>query len=84
MNTELVQHLRPRRQVRRKAGPTGLVACSLCLRVMRDSEWVTPERAIRETRSYELESPPRLRFTVCEACAGSISARRAEARGLAA
>jgi hypothetical protein len=84
MNMQLVQHLRPQRHQRRKPGPTGLVACSLCLRVMRHSEWVAAERAIRETRSFELESPPSLRFTVCDACAESISARRAEARRLAA
>jgi hypothetical protein len=37
-----------------------------------------PELVIRETRSYELEAPPRLLPGVCEACAESIFDRRME------
>jgi hypothetical protein len=55
-----------------------LVTCSLCLRVRRGSEWMQPELVIRETRSYELEAPPRLLPGVCEACAESIFDRRME------
>ena len=55
-----------------------LAACPLCLRVWRDSEWIEAERVIRETRSYELPAPPRLRSTVCTACAESIFGRRME------
>ena len=53
-----------------------LVACSLCLRVHHGSEWMQPELVIRETRSYELATPPRLLPGVCESCAESIFGRR--------
>jgi hypothetical protein len=83
MNTELVQHIRPRPPLREPAR-TDLVTCSLCLRVQCDSEWVEAERAIRETRSFELESPPRMQPAVCDVCAGSIFRRRFQADGLSA
>ena len=54
-----------------------LTTCSLCLRVLRGSEWMEAERVIREIRSYELEAPPRLQPAVCDACAESIFSRRA-------
>ncbi len=53
-----------------------LVTCSLCLRVCRGSEWMQAELVIRDTRSYELATPPRLLPGVCEACAESIFGRR--------
>jgi hypothetical protein len=53
-----------------------LVTCSLCLRVRHGSEWTQAELVIRETRSYELEGPPRLLPGVCEVCAESIFDRR--------
>jgi hypothetical protein len=53
-----------------------LVACSLCLRVRRGSEWMQAEFVISETRSYELATPPRLLPGVCEVCAESIFGRR--------
>jgi hypothetical protein len=56
-----------------------LIMCSLCLRVRRGSEWIEAERVIREMRSFELESPPRLRFAVCDFCAESIFSRRTQA-----
>jgi len=43
-----------------KKSPTGLITCSICLRVHRGSEWTEAERVIREIRSYELDAPPRL------------------------
>jgi hypothetical protein len=55
-----------------------LTTCSLCLRVRRDGKWLDAERVIREFRSYELDSPPRLRGTVCDDCAESIFSRRAQ------
>jgi hypothetical protein len=55
-----------------------LTTCSLCLRVRRDKEWLEAERVIRETRSYEFDTPPRLRGAVCDDCAESIFSRRAE------
>jgi hypothetical protein len=50
----------------------------MCLRVLRGSEWLEAERVIHEIRSYELESPPRLRPALCDACAESIHSRRAQ------
>jgi hypothetical protein len=73
MDMVLLQVLPPRR------ADADLIACSLCLRVRRGSEWIEAEHVIRELRSYELESPPRLRPAVCELCAESILNRRAEA-----
>lgn len=62
-----------------------LATCSLCLRVRRGSEWIEAERVIKETRSYELAAPPRLRSAVCAVCAESIFGRRmATADALAA
>jgi hypothetical protein len=83
MNTELVQRLRLQ-PVRRATAPAHLVTCSLCLRVLRDSEWVEAERAIRESRSFDHEGPPRMVSAVCDACTGAILSRRSRARGLSA
>jgi hypothetical protein len=58
-----------------------LVTCSLCLRVRHGSEWTQAELVIRETRSYELEAPPRLLPGVCEVCAESIFDRRMQIAG---
>lgn len=57
---------------------TTLIACSLCLRVLRGSEWIEAERVIGEIRSYELDAPPRLESAVCNFCAESIFGRRAD------
>jgi hypothetical protein len=84
MDTDLVQRLGPRPAVEPGTSRTDLVTCSLCLRVLRDGEWMPAERVIREIRSYDLESPPRLRSTVCDGCADSILSRRAQARNLSA
>jgi hypothetical protein len=61
----------------RKESPTNITACSLCLRVLRGSEWIDAEHVISEIRSYELETPPRLHAAVCDSCAESIFSRRA-------
>ena len=61
-----------------KKSPTGLLTCSICLRVHRGSEWTEAEHVIREIRSYELEAPPRLESGVCEHCAEAILGRRAQ------
>lgn len=55
---------------------THLVSCSVCLRVLRGSEWVDAQEIIRELRSYELDAPPRLKAAVCESCADEIVERR--------
>jgi hypothetical protein len=54
-----------------------LIACSICLRVQRGSDWVDAEDVIREIRSYELDESPRLHGVVCKDCAEAISRRRA-------
>jgi NMD protein affecting ribosome stability and mRNA decay len=76
MGTDDFQLKRFRRGLRRTESRTDLVTCSLCLRVHRGSEWIEAEHVIRETRSFELEVPPRLHSAVCEVCAESIFSRR--------
>ena len=81
MNTDLARPLRLRRPLRAVESPPHLIACSLCLRVLRGSEWVEAERVISELRSFVLEAPPRMRSGVCEVCAESIFSRRAQVDG---
>jgi hypothetical protein len=54
-----------------------LIACSICLRVRRGSEWLDAEHVVRDIKSYDSELP-RLRGTVCNDCAEAISRRRAD------
>jgi hypothetical protein len=79
MDVDLLQHLPLRRTLRQAESRTDLITCSLCLRVLRGSEWTKAEHVIRDIRSYELEAPPRLRSGVCNSCAESIFNRRAQA-----
>jgi hypothetical protein len=62
---------------RRKAT---FAACSICLRVRRGADWIDAARVIRQIRSYEFDSPPRLRPGICEHCVEGILRRRAEAQ----
>lgn len=78
MEADPVQLFGFRRTRRQAESRTDLIACSLCLRVLRGSEWVEAEHVIRQIRSYELEAPPRLHSGVCEFCAESIFSRRAQ------
>jgi hypothetical protein len=55
-----------------------LIACSVCLRVLRGEEWVEAERAIRDLRSFALPTPPRFESALCDHCAESIDRRRRE------
>ena len=59
---------------------TRLVTCSVCLHVLRSSQWVEAETVIREIRSFELDAPPRLEPALCTVCADSILGRRSEAQ----
>jgi hypothetical protein len=77
MDRDLIQLLRPLRARRHLESRTDLTTCSLCLRVLRGSEWVEAESIIREIRSYELDAAPRLQSGVCEHCAEAILGRRA-------
>jgi hypothetical protein len=76
MDVDLLQRLRSRRTLRPAEQQTDLITCSLCLRVLRGSEWQEAEHVIRELRSYELDAPLRLQSAVCEVCAESIFSRR--------
>jgi hypothetical protein len=55
---------------------TGVVACSLCLRVLHDGRWTAAEKMIRQLRSYELPQPLSLRPGLCDGCSDALSARR--------
>jgi hypothetical protein len=77
MDADLLELVRSERTPPQTESPFDLIACSLCLRVLRGSEWMDAERVIREIRSYDLGAPPRLRAAVCDHCAESISIRRA-------
>jgi hypothetical protein len=63
---------------------THLVTCSVCLRVLRSSQWVGPEIVIREIRSFDLEAPPRLEPALCTVCAEKILSRRSRAHEILA
>jgi hypothetical protein len=58
--------------------PQELIICTLCLRVQHDSHWIDAERVIREIRSYELETVPRLHGSICDNCVDSILRRRGQ------
>jgi hypothetical protein len=58
--------------------PSPLIACSVCLRVLRGTEWVEAERAIRDLRSFALPAPPRFESALCDHCTESIDRRRRE------
>jgi hypothetical protein len=77
MDVDFLQALSP--GARQTQSETDLITCSLCLRVLHESEWMEAEQVIRAIRSYELEVPPRLQPAVCDHCAESISSRRAQA-----
>jgi hypothetical protein len=79
VDADLLHHLRLRHTMRRTRSQNDLTTCSLCLRVLRGSEWIEAEHVIRWIRSYELESPPRQQSAVCDFCAESIFSRRASA-----
>jgi hypothetical protein len=57
-----------------------LIACSRCLRVLRDGKWATAETVIRERRSFEDDAPPHFEPVLCPICTHSIQLRRAQAR----
>jgi hypothetical protein len=56
-----------------------LVSCSLCLRVLRDSDWVDARDAIRRLRNFELATVVHLEPGLCDECAELIDRRRANA-----
>ena len=54
--------------------------CSVCLDVMRGEEWIAAEEAIREARTFERSTPPRLLPGLCDGCFDAIEERRYGAR----
>ena len=54
-----------------------LIACSICLRVRRGSEWLDAEHVVRDIKSYDHDLP-QLHSAVCDDCAEAISRRRAD------
>jgi hypothetical protein len=78
MDTDLLHRLPVPRGLRQAQSRTRLITCSMCLRVLRGSEWMEAERVIHEIRSYELEAPPRRRPALCDVCEESIQGRRAQ------
>jgi hypothetical protein len=61
------------------AGRIGLTACSLCLSILRDGDWVDAAAAIRELRSYDLPAPVSLEPGICDGCRAALADRRASA-----
>jgi hypothetical protein len=59
--------------------PAAVVACSICLRVLRGSAWVEAEEAIRELRSFERRDPVRLGPGLCNDCCDRVAERRGHA-----
>jgi hypothetical protein len=53
-----------------------LPTCSICLRVLRQGDWIPAEMVILEQRSYERASPPSLQPALCADCEQSINERR--------
>jgi hypothetical protein len=78
MHTDHLQLPPVGQALRQTDSPPTLIACSLCLRVLRGSEWIAAERVIAEIRSYELEALPRLEPAVCDVCAEAILNRRGQ------
>jgi hypothetical protein len=56
-----------------------VVACSLCLRVSHQSQWVEAEFVIRRLRTFELPAALRLEPGICDGCADDIAQRRLSA-----
>jgi hypothetical protein len=52
--------------------------CSICLFVLDGKEWIEAETFIREHRSFDRQTPPRLTPALCDGCEASIARRRAE------
>ena len=84
MDQDLVKLLRPRPAGTRTKPDGDLITCSVCLRVLRSSEWIEAERVIREIRSFELVAPPPLLAGICDSCADAIRRRRTRAVEVAA
>jgi hypothetical protein len=56
--------------------PQSVVACSVCLRVLRGDAWIEAEAAIRELRSFERPTALPLEPGFCAECSDRARARR--------
>lgn len=54
----------------------GLSACSVCLRVQRESGWLDARDVILAQRTFEQAAAPRLSAALCSDCRREIRARR--------
>jgi hypothetical protein len=64
-----------------RSGRSSLIACSCCLRVLRDERWIPAETVIRDRRSFECDDePPRFESVLCPICTLAIQLRRAQTR----
>jgi hypothetical protein len=54
-----------------------VTACSICLSVLLDDEWVAAEDAIRRLRTYDSPSVVALEPALCDLCIEAVDARRA-------
>lgn len=77
-------HYRPLPPLPPQPPQPGLVACSICLRVLRGSTWVEAEEAIRELRSFEHRTPIRLGPALCDDCSDELADRRGDVSAAAA
>jgi hypothetical protein len=66
-----------------RSEPAELDACSICLRVRHDEQWIEADTAMRLWRSYEYAAPPRLLPAICDRCAAQIALRRSDHHTLA-
>ena len=67
MDTARVHDLRLMGGAEPGTGRLRLTACSMCLRVQRESEWIAPDEVIRRMRTFELDTP-RFAPALCERC----------------
>jgi hypothetical protein len=60
--------------------PASLIACSRCLRVLRDEKWVRAETVIGELRTFQCGAPPHFEAVLCPLCSSSLRLYRGAAR----
>ena len=55
------------------------VACSICLRVLRNGEWTDAGAVIRDLRTFDGDTVAHLRDGLCDVCKEELWLRRREA-----
>jgi hypothetical protein len=61
-----------------------VTACSICLRVLHEGEWIEATHAITHLRSFALPVLPRFEPALCTHCVEWIRRRREQPKELAA